>query len=138
MENRKLCKSHVESYCATGTSSSATVPLGQYPKYDGTISKTICSVNPNLANHNEDGWTTIFGTHKKNDQKDKETRKEDKCFHGKNESAAWDWSVVPRMDTIEYNQKVYLIFYMATNGNETAWMQYSMITTTTLTKKLAV
>ena len=81
----------VESYCATVTLSSAsTVPSGQYAKYDGTSSQAICSVDANLANQNEDGWTTIIGKHKKKDQESKETRKEDKSFHGRNESAAWD------------------------------------------------
>ena len=66
----------VESYCATVTSSSATVPSGQYAKYDGTSSQAICSVDANLANQNEDGWTTIIGKYKKKDQENKETRKE--------------------------------------------------------------
>jgi hypothetical protein len=74
----------VESYCATVTLSSATVPSGQYANYNGTSSQAICSVDANLANQNEDGWTTIIGKHKKRE------RKQEKSFHGRNESAAWD------------------------------------------------
>ena len=80
----------VESYCATATLSSATVPSGQYEKYDGASYQAICSVDANLANQYEDGWTTIIGKHKKKGQEDKKTRKEDETFHGRNESAAWD------------------------------------------------
>ena len=65
----------VESYCATVTLSSDTVPSGQYAKYDSASSKTICSVDANLANQNEDCWTTIIGKHKKNDKKGKESKK---------------------------------------------------------------
>ena len=39
----------VESYCAAATLSSATVPSGQYEKYNGISSQAICSVNANLA-----------------------------------------------------------------------------------------
>ena len=80
----------VESYCGTVTSSSATVPFGQYAKHDGISSQSICSVDVNLANQNENGWTTIIGKHKRKDQESKVTRKEDKSFHGKNETTAWD------------------------------------------------
>ena len=56
----------VESYCATVTLLSATVPSGQqYAKYNGANSQTICSVDANLANQYEDGWTAIIGEHKK-------------------------------------------------------------------------
>ena len=39
----------LKRYCATVTSSSATVPSGQYAKYDSASSKTICSVDANLT-----------------------------------------------------------------------------------------
>ena len=64
----------VESYCATVTLSSATVPSGQYAKYNGTSSQTICYVDANLANQFEDGWTTIIGKHKRKGQEDKKRR----------------------------------------------------------------
>ena len=73
--NAALCMSYqtqhlrVESYCATATLSSATVPSGQYAKYNGSSSQAICSVNANLATQNEDGWTTIVGKQKKNGSK---------------------------------------------------------------------
>ena len=35
----------VESYCATATLSSATVPSGQYANYDCSNSQAICSVD---------------------------------------------------------------------------------------------
>ena len=55
----------VESYCATVMLSSATVPSGQYAKYNGANShQAICSVDANLADQDEDGWTTIIGKHK--------------------------------------------------------------------------
>jgi hypothetical protein len=65
----------VESNCATASLSIATVPSGQYAYYDGSSSQAICSVDANLANQNEGGWTTISGKHKKKDQESKETRK---------------------------------------------------------------
>ena len=80
----------VESYCATVTLSSATVPSGQYAKYNGANSQAICSVDANLANQYEDGRTTIIGKHKRKGQEKEKTRKEYESFHGRNESAAWD------------------------------------------------
>jgi hypothetical protein len=65
---------HVESYCATATLSSATVPSGQYANYNGSSSQAICSVDANLADQNGDGWTTIIGKHKKKDQESKEDK----------------------------------------------------------------
>ena len=59
----------VESYCATATLSSATVPSGQYAKYNGSSSQAICSVNANLATQNGDGWKTIVRKQKKNGSK---------------------------------------------------------------------
>ena len=72
----------VESYCATVTSSSATVPSGQYAKYNGNSSQTtICPVDANLATQNEDGWTTIIGKQKKNESKSSDQEKENKRIH---------------------------------------------------------
>ena len=71
----------VESYCGTATLSSATVPSGQYANYDGSNSKAICSVEPNLATQNEDGWTTIIGKQKKNGSKSLDQEKEHKRIH---------------------------------------------------------
>ncbi len=68
----------VVSYCATVTSSSATVPPGQYAKYNGNSSHAICSVDANLATQNEDGWTTIIGKQKKNGSKSLDQEKEKK------------------------------------------------------------
>ena len=59
----------VESYCATAMLSSATVPSGQYAKYNGNSSQAICSVDANLATQNEDGWKTIVRKQKKNGSK---------------------------------------------------------------------
>ena len=79
----------VESYCATVTLSSATVPSGQYAKYNGANSQAICSVDANLADQYEDGWTTIIGKHKKKGQETKKRRwkfprQEWKCSVGVN------------------------------------------------------
>jgi hypothetical protein len=65
---------NVESYCATATLSSATVPSGQYANYNDSSSQAICSVDANLADQNGDGWTTIIGKHKKKDQESKEDK----------------------------------------------------------------
>ena len=78
----------VESYCATATLSSATVPSGQYAKYNSTSSQVICSVDANLAAQNgRDGWTTIIGKQKRNGSKSLDQEKENKRTHGRNESA---------------------------------------------------
>ena len=66
----------VESYCATATLSSATVPSGQYAKYNGSSSQAICSVDANLATQNGDGWKTIVRKLKKNGSKTLDHQKE--------------------------------------------------------------
>ena len=72
----------VESYCATVTLSSATVPSRQYAEYYGNSSQTICSVDANLATQNGDGWTTIIGKRKKNGSKILDQENENKRIHG--------------------------------------------------------
>ena len=73
----------VKSYCATVTLSIATVPSGQYAKYDSNSFQTICSVDANLATQNEDGWTTFIGEQKKNGSKSlDQEEKENTRIHG--------------------------------------------------------
>ena len=69
-------------YCVTATLSSATVPSGQYAKYNGSSSQAICSVNANLATKNGDGWTTIVGKQKKNGSKTLDQEMEHKRTNG--------------------------------------------------------
>ena len=92
----------VESYCAT-------VPSGQYAKYDSASSVTICSVDANLATQNEDGRTTIIGKQKMNGSKslDQEKRTKESMAEMK---VQWDLSVVPRIYMIEKEENLRRLF----------------------------
>ena len=100
----------VKSYCATVTSSSATLPSGQYAKYDGNSFQTICSVDPNLATQNEDGWTTIIGNKRRMDPRVwiKKKRTKESMAEMK---VQWNSSVVPRTYKIEKRETLKTTLY---------------------------
>ena len=101
----------VESYwCATVTTSSATVPSGQcYMKHNSASSKTPCSVDANLATQNEDEWTTIIGKQKKNHgSKGLDQGNENKKSIAEMK-LQWDSSVVPRIYMIEKEENLRLL-----------------------------
>ena len=102
----------VESYCATVTSSSATVPSGQYATYDGASSSKTLSVlsTPTLLPKMKMGGQLLLENKRRMDPRvwiKKKRTKESKAEM----KLQWDSSVVPRTYKIEKegNSKDYFI-----------------------------